>query len=182
MHHIRRILGCLAIPALGLLLIHSPTPARGQSAPEPPRPGSGMGFPTWDPLPVSEEEAAAPVEDYRQRVPMPPQARKILQEQMKQFLTVLAQLQGLLLEERFAEAAELAETQMGRSERGRHRHTGYGPGRYMPVPMRRLAWGMHDTASEFAETARTGELKASYQALQALQNTCVACHYTYTTR
>lgn len=153
--------------------------AASEAVPAPGR-GPGARFPTWDPLPVTEQEAAAEVEDYRQHVPMPPEARKILREQMKTFLAVMAQLQGLLLEAKLEEAAELAETQMGRSERGRHR--GYGPGRYMPVAMRRLAWGMHDTASEFAETAKAGDVKASYRALQDLQNSCVACHFTYTTR
>jgi hypothetical protein len=52
----------------------------------------------------------------------------------------------------------------------------------MPVPMRALAWNMHDTASEFAETASKGDLKESYQALQKLQSTCVSCHLSYTTR
>jgi hypothetical protein len=141
-----------------------------------------MGFPSWDPLPVTKEEAAAKVEDYRQHVPMPAESRKILREQMKSFLAVLAQIQGLLAEEDLAKAAELAETQMGRTERGRHGQSGYGPGRYMPVAMRRLAWGMHDAASEFAATAQTGDLKASYRALQNLQSSCVACHFTYTTR
>ncbi|RKX31671.1 MAG: hypothetical protein DRP71_13095 [Verrucomicrobia bacterium] len=143
--------------------------------------GQGMGrMRNAEPLPVTDEEAQAPVDDLRLFVPMPPETRKILREQMKQFLVSLAQIQGLLAEEKLEEAAELAETNMGRTERGTHR--GQGPGRYMPVAMRSLAWGMHDSASEFAEIASKGDLTASYKALQKVQTSCVACHFSYRTR
>ena len=153
---------------------HGPGPGQGRGM------GMGMGkMPDREPLPVTDEEAKAPVEDGRIFVPMPPKQRGILREQMKQMLASLTQIQALLAAEKFEEAAELAETTMGRTERGKHR--GEGPGLYMPVPMRALAWGMHDSASEFAETAGKGDLKASYIALQKVQATCVACHYSYRT-
>lgn len=143
--------------------------------------GQGMGMMrNADPLPVTEEEAIAPVEDMRLFVPMPPEARQIMREQMKGFLAALAQIQGYLVEGKLEEAADLAETQMGRTERGKHR--GMGPGRYMPVSMRTLAWNMHDQASTFAEVADGGDLIASYKALQQVQNSCVACHFSYRTR
>lgn len=143
--------------------------------------GQGMGMMrNAAPLPVTEEEAQAPVDDMRLLVPMPPETRKILRDQMKQFLATLAQIQGLLAEEKLEEAAELAETNMGRTERGKH--GGKGPGRYMPIAMRSLAWGMHDSASEFAEIASKGDLTASYKALQTVQYSCVACHFSYRTR
>lgn len=132
------------------------------------------------PLPVTAEQATAPVEDLRIFVPMPPEARLIMRDQMKQFLVTLSRLQGLLAEGELEQASELAETAMGRTERGRHR--GQGPGRYMPVPMRNLAWGLHDAASEFAQTAATGDLIASYKSLQKIQNSCVACHFSYRNR
>ena len=131
--------------------------------------GQGMGMMrSAAPLPVTEEEA------------MPPEARKIMRDQMKQFLVSLSRIQGLLAEGDLAEAAQLAEVTMGRSEQGQHR--GQGPGRYMPVPMRNLAWGMHEAASEFATTAATGDVLASYKSLQKIQNSCVACHFSYRNR
>ena len=103
-----------------------------------------------------------------------------MRDQMKQFLVSLSRIQGLLAEGDLAEAAQLAEVTMGRSEQGQHR--GQGPGRYMPVPMRNLAWGMHEAASEFATTAATGDVLASYKSLQKIQNSCVACHFSYRNR
>lgn len=144
-------------------------------------PGRGMGMMgNAAPLAVTAEEAVAPVEDMQIFVPMPPEARLIMRDQMKQFLATLSRLQGLLAEGDLKAAGEMAETTMGRTERGKHR--GQGPGRYMPVPMRNLAWGMHDAASEFAETAATGDLVASYKSLQKIQNSCVACHFSYRNR
>jgi hypothetical protein len=143
------------------------------------RGGQGM-MRNAPPLPVTAAEARAPVEDQRIFVPMPPEARKIMREQMKQFLVSLSRIQGLLADGDLPEASKLAEATMGRSEqRG---HGGQGPGRYMPIPMRNLAWGMHDSASTFAETAAQGDVVASYRAFANIQNSCVACHFSYRNR
>ncbi len=138
-------------------------------------------MPTFEPLPVTAEHADQPVPDARIHVPMPVEQRQILREQMKTFLVTLARIQGLMAEGDLAEAAVLAETSMGRSERGKHRGKG-GPGLYMPVPMRTLAWEMHDRASEFALVAQEGDVTESYRALQRLQTSCISCHFTYSTR
>ncbi len=92
------------------------------------------------------------------------------------------QVQGMLAEGQLQEAADLVEPTMGRTERGSQQGIkGGGPGLYMPVPMRSLAWNMHETASEFAETASKGGVKESYKALQKLQSSCVS-YLSYTTR
>ena len=166
-----------------------PAPAKTPGKPGQGLAGGGRGpgmmgkMPGFEPLPVTEEQAKAPVPDGRIYVPMPAEQKAILREQMKQFLVSLMQIQGLLAEGKLPEAADTAETTMGRTERGSHRGTkGGGPGLYMPIPMRTLAWMMHDTASEFAETASNGDVKESYKALQTLQTSCVTCHSTYSTR
>ena len=71
---------------------------------------------------------------------------------------------------------------MGRSSMGKHRSTGMGPGRYMPVEMRKLGWGMHDAATEFSKIAKQGDLNSAYSAFQKVTSSCVACHYSYRTR
>lgn len=146
--------------------------------------GGGSGkMPEFAPLQVTVEQAKAQVTDHRIHVPMPPEQKAILREQMKQFLVIQMQVQGLLAEGKLHEAADLVESTMGRTERGSHKGTkGGGPGLYMPVAMRSLAWNMHETASQFAETARKGNVKESYKALQTLQSSCVSCHLSYTTR
>ena len=65
---------------------------------------------------------------------------------------------------------------------GKHRGTGMGPGRHMPVEMRNIAWGMHDAATEFSKIAKQGDLKSAYSALQQVTSACVACHYSYRTQ
>lgn len=143
-------------------------------------PGKMGKMPAFEPRPVTEEQADEPVPDARIYVPMPAEQKAILREQMKQFLVSLMQIQGLMADNNLEEAAKIAETTMGRSERGQHR--GKGPGLYMPVPMRTIAWDMHEKASEFAATASKGDLKESYKALQNLQSSCVSCHMSYSTR
>lgn len=166
---------------MGLALALTPQGPLAAQGPGGAGQGGGMGMMrNAPPLPVTDEEARAPVEDLRIFVPMPPAARQIMRDQMKQFLASLSGIQGLLADGELKRAGELAEETMGRTEQGKHR--GQGPGRYMPVPMRNLAWGMHDAASKFAETTATGDVMASYQALQNIQNSCVACHFSYRNR
>ena len=181
---------------LSAALIFADEKKEAPAVPAEGKPGQGIGgrgkgqgpgmmgkMPEFEPRPVTEEQAKAPVPDGRLHVPMPPEQKVILRQQMKQFLVTLMQIQGLLLEGKLDEAAKITETTMGRTERGSHRGTkGGGPGLYMPVPMRTLAWTMHDTASEFAEIASKGDVQESYKALQKLQTSCVTCHLTYSTR
>ena len=78
--------------------------------------------------------------------------------------------------------AKPAETRMGKSSMGKHRGTGMGPGRYMPLEMRNIGWGMHEAATEFSQLAKKGDTKNAYVALQKITGSCVACHYAYRTR
>ena len=120
--------------------------------------------------------------DTRQLVSMPDQARELMRKDMLDHLSSLNEIIGYLASNNLDAAADVAETKMGRSSMGKHRSTGMGPGRFMPLEMRNLGWGMHDAATEFSKIAKQGNLKSTYSALQKVTSSCVACHYSYRTR
>ena len=120
--------------------------------------------------------------DPRQLVTMPDQARQLMRQDMLDHLSALTEIIGYLAENNLDAAANTAETRMGKSTMGKHRASGMGPGRFMPLEMRNIGWGMHGSATEFAQIAKKGDLKNAYSALQKVTGSCVACHYTYRTR
>jgi hypothetical protein len=129
-----------------------------------------------------QQEKGTPSGDLRQLVSMPDQAREFMRNDMLDHLSALNEIIGYLSSNNLDAAADVAETRMGRSSMGKHRGTGMGPGRFMPLEMRNLGWSMHDAASEFSKIAKKGDLKSTYSALQKVTSSCVACHYTYRTR
>lgn len=120
--------------------------------------------------------------DARQLVNMPEQTRFIMKQDMLAHLTALNEIIGLLAHRNFNAVAEVAEQRMGRSSMGKHRSTGMGPGRYMPLEMRNVGWSMHDAASELATLAEKSDLEGSYAALQKITTACVICHSSYRTQ
>lgn len=140
----------------------------------------------WVPGAVVSQEAAGDTKVYlaetRQFVEMPEQAQKLMQDDMLDHLAALSEIMGLMAANKLDAAAEVAETRMGKSSMGKHRETGMGPGRFMPLEMRQIGWGMHEAASEFAVVAKQGDVTKAYSALQTVMSSCVACHYSYRTR
>ena len=120
--------------------------------------------------------------DQRQLVSMPEQARELMRQDMLDHLSALNEIIGYLASNNLDAVADIAETRMGRSSMGKHRESGMGPGRFMPLEMRNLGWSMHDAASELSKTAKQGDLNNSYAALQKVTASCIACHYSYRTR
>lgn len=120
--------------------------------------------------------------DLRQLVSMPDQTRELMRKEMLDHLTTLNEIIGYLASNDLDAITDVAETRMGRSSMGKHRGTGMGPGRFMPLEMRNLGWDMHDAASELSKAAKQGDLKGTYSTLQKVTSSCVACHYSYRTR
>jgi hypothetical protein len=123
-------------------------------------------------------------EDARALVPMSPEARAELRAEMLDFQTALHQIVVALGEGKFADAADVAERQIGLSAMGRHRSAPVNarPGMYMPDDMHQMAVSMHAAGSEFARTAKNGDLAKSLGALQAVTGACVGCHRAYRTQ
>lgn len=120
--------------------------------------------------------------DLRQLVSMPEQTRQFMREDMLDHLSALNEIIGLMANNKLDAAADVAETRMGKSSMGKYRSTGMGPGRFMPLEMRNIGWGMHESATEFSQLATKGEVDNAYRALQKVTSACVACHYSYRTR
>lgn len=126
----------------------------------------------------------AAAEDGRQLVAMPAEARVELRAEMLDFQSALHQIVVALGEGRSADAAEVAEKQIGVSAMGRHRNAPANarPGMHMPAEMHAIARGMHVSASEFAKVARGGDVAKSLQSLQTVTGACVSCHRAYRTQ
>lgn len=120
--------------------------------------------------------------DHRTLVTIPAESLQLMRDDMIGLLSALNEILQSLAMDDLKTAATIAENRMGKSAMGKHRATGMGPGRYMPIEMRTIAWGMHDSASEFATIALKGDKKQAYIALNNLTGHCVACHSSYRTR
>jgi hypothetical protein len=120
--------------------------------------------------------------DVRQFVTMPSQAREIMRKEMLGKLSALNEVIAYLASNNLDAAAAVAESKIGRSSKGKHRGNPMAPGKFMPPEMQNLARALHDTASEFSEVAKKGDLNSVYGALQKVTGSCVACHYSYRTR
>lgn len=136
----------------------------------------------WLSIATAHAETAAPAADARQFVEMPAQAQQLMRQDMLSHLATLNAIVAALASNDLKTAADQAEQQLGRASMGRHRATGMGPGRFMPLEMRNLGWAMHDAADAFAAEARTGNLQSALNALQKVTGSCVSCHAVYRTR
>ena len=128
--------------------------------------------------------SALAADDTRTLVKMPPEARAELRAEMLDFQTALHQIIVALAESRQADAAEIADKQIGLGAMGRHRNAPANarPGMYMPEDMHMTARNMHGAASAFAIAARGGDLPRALTALQSVTGACVACHRAYRTQ
>jgi hypothetical protein len=128
---------------------------------------------------------AGAAEDTRQFVQMPAPAQAVLRAEMVDMLAALHEIIGLLANGKAKEAGDVAEGRIGNGAKS-SRHVGMKPaempGRHMTEAMRKLAWGMHDAGSEFADVAKTGDAGKALAALPKLTSQCVSCHTAYRTR
>ena len=120
--------------------------------------------------------------DPRQLIEMPATTQHLMRQDMLSHLAALNSIIAALGSGDLNTAADTAEQQMGRASMGKHRASGMGPGRFMPLEMRNLGWAMHDAADAFAAEARKGNVQSAYAALQNVTSSCVACHAVYRTR
>ena len=133
---------------------------------------------------VSPAPAFAAENDARQFVEMPPAARASLRAEMLDFQTSLHLIISALGENKFKEAADIAEKQIGLSAKGRHRNEPMNarPGMFMPEAMHSIANSMHAAGSDFAKVAKNGNTTQALVALQSVTSACVACHRSYRTQ
>jgi hypothetical protein len=128
----------------------------------------------------AEAPSAAPP-DPRETVSMPALQQSLLRREMVGHMSAVHRLIQLLGSGELAQAAEIAEKQLGFGAMGQHAAAtgGMGPGRFMPDPMRAIGIGMHEAATRFAERARAGDAAGAHAALASVTGACVACHSSY---
>ena len=122
--------------------------------------------------------------DVRQLVAMAPEARATLRAEMLDNQLALHQIIGALAEGKSAEAADIAEKELGISAMGKHRKlpANARPGMFMSDDMHAIGRTGHAAASDFAKLARAGDTIKALAALQIVTGTCVACHRSYRTQ
>lgn len=116
--------------------------------------------------------------DTRPLVQLPEQMRLHLLANMRDHLLALQQIQDALANERFDQAAQIAEQRLGMTSLKLHGAHDVAP--YMPEQMRGIGTDMHRAASRLAlaagDAAASGDIKAALAALAQVTAQCVACH------
>lgn len=114
-------------------------------------------------------------------VHFPKQLRDHTLSNMRDHLSVIAEIQGYLAAHRFDDAAEIAEQRLGMSSL--KLHGAHEVAKYMPKGMQEAGSAMHRAASRFAlvaqESAVSKDMEKPLAALATLTQMCVACHAGY---
>ncbi|MEY3953373.1 MAG: hypothetical protein RLZZ397_253 [Pseudomonadota bacterium] len=123
-------------------------------------------------------------QDYRQLVPLTPEAQATLKQEMIDNLVALHQIMALLGEKKYLEAGELAEMSMGESAMGKNADLPVvaRPGPQMPKEMNAIGKDGHRAASEFAQACQSQDLNQIMPKLNLLTMNCMVCHASYRTR
>jgi hypothetical protein len=161
------------------LLVAAVTPASfGQQAEHPHDHVVDMATQTANP-PATQLTDTRPI-----RVQFPAPLRDHTLANMRDHLSVLAEIQGYLATHHYDIAAEIAEQRLGMSSL--NLHGAHEVAKYMPKGMQDAGAAMHHAASRFALTAQEsdidGDMGKSVAALATLTQTCVACHAMYRLR
>ena len=115
--------------------------------------------------------------DTRLMVELPAPMKAHMLENMRGHLLVIDQLLKFLSEEKFDEAADLAEAELGMSSL--HKHGAHHIAPYYPKGMRLAGQTMHKSASQFSRVAQEGDTLAALKALSKVTAACTACHAGY---
>lgn len=120
----------------------------------------------------------------RVTIDMPPPVVATLRGEMVDMLISLQRVMGLMAENRFMEAGDVAENHLGRTAMMQHQTRGaMMPGMFMPQDMRHHAGELHRLGSELALALRMGNDRRRMDvALAQLLSTCTACHQTFQIR
>lgn len=121
------------------------------------------------------------VADTRQAIELPAMMRSHMLANMRDHLTVLAEIQAALGAGRYEQAADVAEQRIGMSSLERHGASHMAP--YMPKAMQDIGTNMHRAASRFARVAQEAavakEPARAIAALAEVTQQCVACHASF---
>ena len=133
------------------------------------------------PMGANVAPQAASADDTRPLVKLTPETIDLLRADMRQMMSALSQVLGLLAEGKNEDAARLLEHDLGMPAMQTH------PGmiratQELPETVRMLGMGMHRSASELAQDLATAQPTVIYRGLQLVAAACTACHMAYRVR
>lgn len=121
--------------------------------------------------------AAHAAEDGREMVELPAPMKAHMLHNMRGHLVVVDQILSLLSNEKYDEASDLAESELGMSSLSKHGASHIAP--YYPEGMKQAGTMMHKSASQFSRVAQEGDLVSSLKAFRKVTASCTACHAGY---
>ena len=120
-------------------------------------------------------------DDGRVTVKLPDMMREHMLGNMRDHLLALEEITRYLANQKYDEAAEVAENRLGMSSLELHGASHLG--KFMPKEMGSIGTSMHRAASRFALAAMDAEidggLNKAFSALSDVMRQCVACHSAY---
>lgn len=120
-------------------------------------------------------------DDGRVTVKLPDMMREHMLGNMRDHLLALEEITRYLANQKYDEAAEVAENRLGMSSLVLHGASHLG--KFMPKEMGSIGTSMHRAASRFALAAMDAEidggLNKAFSALSDVMRQCVACHSAY---
>ena len=126
-------------------------------------------------------------QDARELVRLPEPMQEHMLGNMRDHLATLNEIIGNVADEKFDEAAKLAEQRLGMSSLGLHGAAHMAP--FMPRPMQDIGTSMHRAASRLAIVLQDTSVSPTLdtmrdvnRALHEVTTTCTACHAGYRIR
>lgn len=130
---------------------------------------------------------SARAQDTRELVRLPEPMQEHMLGNMRDHLATLNEIIGNVADEKFDEAARLAEQRLGMSSLGLHGAAHMAP--FMPRPMQDVGTSMHRAASRLAIVLQDTSVSPTFdtmrdvnRALHEVTTTCTACHAGYRIR
>ncbi len=114
------------------------------------------------------------INDKRISLNLPPHMKVHQLENMRSHVEAVQAIIGLIAEQNFIKASEVAHTKLGLTAEMKRMCSMFNNEGF-----RTLGFQFHKSADELAETLKTKDMKKSLQALQNTMGYCVQCHATF---
>ncbi len=130
---------------------------------------------------------ASQAQDTRELVRLPPPMQEHMLGNMRDHLATLNEIIGDVANNKFDEAAKIAEQRLGMSSLSLHGAEHLAP--YLPKPMQNIGTSMHHAASRLvivlqdaSTTLTVDAMRDINRALHEVTSACEACHSAYRMR
>jgi hypothetical protein len=129
----------------------------------------------------------AAAQDSRELVKLPAPMQEHMLSNMRDHLVTLSEIIGDIAEEKFDQAAKLAEQRLGMSSLPAHDAAHMAP--FMPKPMQDMGTNMHHAASQLVIVLQDASITPDAQSMRhvdqvihTITSACTGCHAAYRIR